>query len=231
MCGRFSITKTPEAMKALFEFENLPNLAARYNVAPTQAVAAVRLNEAGARGLAEMRWGLIPHWAKDGTMAAKMINARAETIAEKPAFRDAFAKRRCLIPCDGFYEWRMEEGKKQPFRIGMKGGALFAFAGLYERWEATEDAANWSKGEAVETLTIITTDANEKLHPIHHRMPVILPPEAYRSWLNPANDRDALMPLLKPYPAEPIAFYRVGTAVNNVRNDGPEVIEPLKKSA
>lgn len=217
-------------MKELFGFENLPNLPPRFNVAPTQPVAIVRQPESGSRELASLRWGLIPHWAKDASMASKMINARAETVDDKPVFREAFARRRCLVPVDGFYEWRMEDGKKQPFRIGMKGGDLFAFAGLYEGWEATEDAANWSKGELIETFTIITTTANEKLQPIHARMPVILPPDDYEKWLSPANDSASLKQMLRPYPAEPMAFYRVGMAVNNVRNDGPDVIEPLRKA-
>jgi putative SOS response-associated peptidase YedK len=228
MCGRYSLTTAPEAMRALFGFENLPNLPPRYNIAPTQPVAAVRLNDAGARELVLLRWGLIPHWAKDAGMAAKMINARAETVMTKPAFRDAFRRRRCLVPADGFYEWRTEDGRKQPFRIGMKGGAPFAFAGLWERWSATADGHGFTKGDAVESATVITTDANEKLRPIHPRMPAILPPEAFDRWLDPASDPDDALSLLGPYPPEPMAFYRVGTAVNNVRNDDPGCIAPLK---
>lgn len=231
MCGRFSITKTPEAIKAAFDFKNLPNLPPRYNVAPTQSVAAVRLSETGERELAQFYWGLIPHWAKDGSMASKMINARAETVAEKPAFREAISCRRCLIPSDGFYEWRQENGKKQAFRIGMKGGALFGLAGLFEQWRATDDSRNWSKEEMVETVTIITTQANDKLRPIHHRMPLIVPPEAYQRWLDPKSDLGEVHDTLATFPGENMAFYRVGSAVNNVRNDGPQVLEPLKKLA
>jgi len=229
MCGRYSLTTAPEAMRALFGFENLPNLPPRYNIAPTQQVAVVRNGEGSTRELVMMRWGLIPHWARDASMAAKMINARAETLTEKPSFRDAVKTRRCLVPADGFYEWRMEDGHKQPFRIGMKGGAPFAFAGLWERWTAT--GAGLDEGDEVETVTIVTTLANEKLRPIHARMPVILPPEAFDSWLDPANDPAAARALLKPYPAEPMAFYRVSQAVNNVRNHDPGCTAPLNSAA
>lgn len=235
MCGRYSLTTAPEAMRALFGFENLPNLPPRYNIAPTQQVAVVRApgdgGKAGLRELVMMRWGLIPHWAKDASIGARMINARAETLAEKPSFREALKTRRCLVPADGFYEWRTEDGRKQPFRIGMKGGALFAFAGLWERWTATATGGGLTEGERVESVTIVTTDANEKLRPIHPRMPVILPPEAFDGWLDPANDTAAARALLKPYPAEPMAFYRVRPAVNNARNDEPDCIAPLKEAA
>jgi putative SOS response-associated peptidase YedK len=228
MCGRYSLTTVPEAMRALFGFENLPNLEPRYNVAPTQAAAVVRIAASGARELAMLRWGLIPSWSKDASIASKLINARAETVAEKPSFRDAFQKRRCLIPADGFYEWRTEEGRKQPFRIGMKGGAPFAFAGLWERWTAPAASTGIAAGEVVETFTILTTEANNKLRPIHARMPVILPPACFAAWLDAANDQETLKALLHPFPAEPMAFYRVSTAVNNVRNDDPSCTAPLK---
>ena len=231
MCGRFSVTKTSEAIRAAFNFKNLPNVPARYNLAPGQSVAAVRLSQTGERELTQFYWGLIPHWANDGSMASKMINARAETVFEKPAFREAISRRRCLIPSDGFYEWRQENGKKQAFRIGMKGGALFAIAGLFERWHATQDSRNWSKDETVETVTIITIQANDKLRPIHHRMPVIVPPEAYQRWLDPKSNRSEVRHTLSTFRSENMAFYRVGNAVNNVSNDGPQVIEPLNKLA
>ena len=162
-------------------------------------------------------------------MAAKMINARAETLSEKPSFRDTVKPRRCLVPADGFYEWRMEDGHKQPFRIGMKGDAPFAFAGLWERWTAT--GAGLDEGGEVETVTIVTTFANDKLRPIHARMPVILPPEAFDGWLDPANDPAAACALLEPYPVEPMAFYRVSQAVNNVRNDDPSCTAPSNAAA
>ena len=219
MCGRYSLIATPEVMRGLFLFDNRPNLAARYNIAPTQHAPVVRIGAAG-RELALLSWGLVPPWAKDTAMGAKMINARAETVAEKPAFRAAYRKRRCLVPADGFYEWRTENGAKQPFRIGMKGGALFAFAGLWEHWTDPADAAR-----TVETFTILTTAANAKLRPIHPRMPVILSADRFAAWLD-ADAGPADVPL-GPHPVEPMAFYRVGTRVNNVRNDDPACIEPL----
>ena len=217
MCGRYSLTTAPEAMRQLFMFDNRPNLAARYNIAPTQQAPVVRSGAAG-RELALLRWGLIPSWAGDAAAGARMINARAETVAEKPAFRAAFCERRCLVPADGFYEWRTENGVRQPFRVGMKGGAPFAFAGLWERWTDPADEAR-----SLETFTILTAAANAKLRPIHPRMPVILPAERFAAWLDAA---PVDFPL-GPYPAEPMAFYRVGTRVNNVRNDDPACIEPL----
>ncbi len=222
MCGRFSLTTAPEAMRALFDYENFPNLEPRYNIAPTQPVAVVRTDvDGGVRELAMLRWGLVPHWARDISIGARMINARAETVASKPAFRDAFAARRCLIAADGFYEWRTEDGSKQPFRIGMKGGAPFAFAGLWESWSAPD-------GAILETVTIVTTAANDKLRPIHNRMPVILDRADYAAWLDTGGvDGPTAQALLKPYSSEPMAFYRVNRAVNNARNDSPDCIEPL----
>ena len=231
MCGRFSLTTAPEAMRNLFDYENLPNLEPRYNIAPTQMVACIRAGDGGKRQLDFLRWGLIPCWSKDAAAGARMINARAETVSEKPSFRESFAQRRCLIAADGFYEWRMEDGRKQPFRIGMKGGLPFAFAGLWESWTALADGAGIAAGETVETVTIVTTAANDKLRPIHARMPVILPQEAYGKWLDAANDRDSLLALLRPYPVESMAFYRVGPAVSNARNDNPDCIVPLKTAA
>jgi len=228
MCGRFSITTPPEAMRAIFDYENNPNLEPRFNVAPTQPIITIRMTDAGTRTLAMSRWGLIPSWSKDGVAATKMINARGETLSEKPSFREAFQQRRCLIPADGFYEWRMEEGKKQPFRIGMKGGVVFAFAGLWESWQAKQDGYGYEEGDLVETVTIVTIDANDKLRPIHHRMPVILPPEDYTAWLDPVNDVVNCRNLLKPYPVDLMAYYRVGVFVNNAHNDDARCIEPLK---
>jgi putative SOS response-associated peptidase YedK len=227
MCGRYSITTAPEALRRLFDFHNLPNLAARYNVAPTQAAPIVRLAADGPRELAMLRWGLVPHWAKDASIASRLINARAETVTEKPAFRDAFRHRRCLVPADGFYEWREEAGKRQPFRIGMKGGAPFAFAGLWESWTAKAAAGPVAAGETVETFAIVTTDANAKLRPIHPRMPVILAPGAYDAWLDASVPAEDACALLGPYPDAPMAFYRVSTRVNSVRNDDADCIAPL----
>lgn len=234
MCGRYTNTMTWAEMVALYEIHNIefrPNFDSRFNIAPTQSVPVVRLGDDGNRQLAMLRWGLLPSWSKDAAMGAKMINARSETVAEKPSFREAFRSRRCLVPADGFYEWRTEEGHKQPFRIGMKGGVPFAFAGLWEQWTAPVASTGIAEGEIVESFTIVTTVANDKLRPIHARMPVILGPETIGQWLDAANDQETLLSLLQPYPADPMAFYRVSTAVNNVRNDDPSCIAPLTANA
>lgn len=220
MCGRYSLTTAPEALRRLFNFDNMPNLAPRYNIAPTQDVAVIRAGDPGSRTLSMMRWGLIPSWSKEIGRSAPMINARADTISEKPSFRAAFETRRCLVPADGFYEWRTEEGKKQPFRIGMKGGAPMAFAGIWEQWESPE-------GSQTNSVAIVTTEANTKLHPIHGRMPVILNESDYDRWLG-AGDGSSVLPLLRPYPTDNMAFYRVGLRVNSVRNDDADCIAPLK---
>lgn len=234
MCGRYSLTTPAEAMAQLFGFTNpLPNLPARYNMAPTQFVPIVRAvpketdgrATKGARELVQVRWGLVPAWARDLSMGAKMINARAESVAEKPAFRDAFRKRRCLIPADGFYEWQASGRGKRPFRIGLKGGTpeampLFAFAGLWEWWEKAAD------GVPVETCTIVTTEANLPLRPIHERMPVILQPGDYTTWLDPAAPLKDAQALLKPYAADAMLVYPVSARVNNVRFDDAACIAP-----
>lgn len=221
MCGRYLITSTLEAIRKVFDVLESPNLQARYNVAPTQQVPAVRRGEEG-RELVQFRWGLVPFWAKDLSIGAKMINARSETVAEKPAFRAAFKQRRCLLPADGFYEWqRVESGPKQPHFIGVKQEGPFAFAGLWERWTDPE-------GARIESCTIITTTANPALEPIHHRMPVILAPRDYEAWLAPEAAADALLPLLKPYPEGEVRSFPVSRRVNNVRNDDPACIQPAE---
>lgn len=215
MCGRYSITTPLEALTELFDVESGLNLRPRYNVAPTQDVPVLRLGEAG-RELTTMYWGLVPFWAKDKSIGAKMINARSETAAEKPSFRQAYAKRRCLIPADGFYEWKTEGKVKQPWRITMADGAPFAFAGLWESWKDKE------AGETLVSCTILTTEANDALRPIHHRMPVILPRESYAQWLaEPAQD------LLKPWAGPALEAFKVSRHVNNARNDDPDCLEPL----
>ena len=238
MCGRYSLTSPMEAVRRLFDFPERPNLAVRVNIAPSQDVAAVRLGEDGAseRHFAWLRWGLIPSWvplgvprgvppgAKEPAIGNRMINARAETIAEKPAFRAAFRRRRCLIPADGFYEWKTERGRKQPYRIALEGGAPFAFAGLWERWEGSGEAG------AVESCTIVTTEANARLKAIHHRMPVILAPEAYVAWLDPATPGAEAQALLRPAPSEWFTAYRVSPKINSPANDDPALIEPLDEA-
>jgi len=220
MCGRFSLTTPTEGLRALFGFDELPNLPPRYNIAPTQDVAGVRLKgDDGAPSFTLFRWGLIPSWAKDPSIGSRMINARAETIAEKPAFRAAFRRRRCLIPADGFYEWeKLSDGGKQPWRVTLEGGVPFAFAGLWEDWLGAD-------GSEVETCTIVTTDAAPSIAHVHHRMPVILDPADHALWLRGTTDEAAA--LLHPYRGK-LVSYRVSTRVNSVRNDDAALLEPVE---
>ncbi|HEY9656670.1 MAG TPA: SOS response-associated peptidase, partial [Crinalium sp.] len=183
MCGRFSLTQSANALAETFQLETLPEWTPRYNVAPTQAVLAIAAAPAHSRQVRLFRWGLVPSWAKDLTIGAKLINARAETVAEKPSFRVAFKQRRCLILADGFYEWhRIDRKTKQPYYFQLADRQPFAFAGLWERWQGDDTV--------VETCTILTTQANELLQPIHDRMPVILAPEEYDRWLDPTATPD-----------------------------------------
>ena len=171
MCGRYTVTATPEVLRALFGYPEQPNFPPRFNIAPTQPIAIVRLMD-GKRQFALVRWGLLPSWVKDPKAFTLLINARGETVCEKPAFRAAMKRRRCLIPADGFYEWQAAAGRKQPFYVRAKSGAPFAFAGLWETWEGPN-------GEELDTAAIVTTRANRALSPIHDRMPVVVPPEAF----------------------------------------------------
>jgi putative SOS response-associated peptidase YedK len=219
MCGRYSITTPVEGMQRAFGFPERPNLRPRYNLAPTQSAPVVRLGEDGRRHLASLRWGLIPSWAKEASIGNKLINARAETLAEKPSFRGPLKSRRCLVLADGFYEWREADGAKQPYRIALDDGGPFAFAGLWDRWVRPGD-------EALETFTIITTAANDLLRPIHDRMPVMLDPAAYDLWLT-APPREALAALDARIRPHRMTAYRVGTRVNSPKNDDPACIEPM----
>jgi|SRR5579883_1868812 len=230
MCGRYTLTTPAEAMQRLFGFTGaLPNWPARYNIAPTQPVPVVRLTaDRRRREIVQLRWGLVPAWAKDLSMGATLINARAEGIESKPAFRAAFRARRCLVPADSFFEWRKSGASRTPYRIGLAGGtpeamAPFAFAGLWERWTP-------AGGEAVESCTIVTTEANERLRDIHGRMPVILDPADFAAWLDPATPPAAALALLKPYPAEAMMLYPVSTRVNSVRFDDPDCIAAAAES-
>ena len=226
MCGRYSLTVTPDELYRLFGIDDKLNLQPRFNVAPTQAAPVVR-KTGGEKNMDMLRWGLIPPWSKDASIASKLINARGETVAEKPSFRSAYESRRCLVPVDGFYEWRTEGGKKQPFRIGFREGKPFAFAGLWESWTVPEGLKD--TGDTVETFTIVTTNANPKLVPIHHRMPVIVDPTDYELWLEGGSDEANAV--IKPFSQDDMAFYRVSTRVNNVRNDDEACVEPLKKAS
>lgn len=205
-----------------FGIEEAIQLEPRYNIAPTQVVAIVRNEESGVRReLRLVKWGLIPFWAKDPKIASRLINARSESVAEKPAFRSAFKNRPCLVPADGFYEWKKAEGKKQPYYFGLADGKPLAFAGLWERWKAPE-------GDVIESCTILTTEANELLQPIHDRMPVILKPEDYDLWLDPKMKKAELVkPLLQPFPPDQMAGYPVSEMVNKADHEGPDCVRPL----
>ncbi len=222
MCGRYSITTAPEALRALFEFEESPNLRPRYNLAPTQD-APVVVEADGQRHLRSLRWGLVPAWAKDTSGGARMINARSETVAEKPSFRDAYKKRRCLVPADGFYEWRTEAGKKQPYRVTTKADAPFAFAGLWERWRPKGPSPSVEE-EIVETFTILTTDAAPSIHHIHHRMPVMLRPDQWHTWLDV--EAEEASSVLAPFDDKGLIAFPVSTRVGSVKNDDPSLLEP-----
>ena len=225
MCGRYTITSPLEGLRQLFLFEEMPNLAPRFNVAPSQEAPVVRLEDDGKRHLRLLRWGLIPSWAKDRSIGYKTINARAETVADKPAFRSAFRRRRCLVLADGFFEWQKRDKGKQPYRIVLADRGAFAMAGLWESWRDPE------AGERVESFTIIVTDANERLAAIHDRMPVILPPEAHAPWLEAETAREDLLALMRPYPGEAMEAYPVSTLVNKPANDEPACIEALEPQA
>jgi putative SOS response-associated peptidase YedK len=218
MCGRYLITTNVEALRRLFGFKGGPDLQPRFNLAPTQSAPVVRLSAAGERELVILRWGLIPSWAKDPAIGNRMINARAETLAEKASFRAALRDRRCLVLADGFYEWQKQGAKKQPYFIKAADGLPFAMGGLWERWN---DRAG---GETIESFTIVTTAANEALQPIHERMPIILDASAQETWLR-TRSAEGLAPLLGPS-AIPMSAYPVTKFVNSPKNDSPACIEP-----
>jgi putative SOS response-associated peptidase YedK len=217
MCGRYTLRTPVETLVERFEINEYPSsITPSYNIAPSQGVAAV-IAENGKRKLEMLHWGLIPSWAKDPEVGNKMINARAETVAEKPSYRKAFKERRCLILADGFYEWQKTDSGKQPFYIRMEDESPFAFAGLWESWQ---------NGREIRSCTIITTSPNEVAAQVHNRMPVILHPEDYEMWLDPDFDeREPLTTLLKPFPAEAMEAYPVSRKVNRPANNDPEVIE------
>jgi len=258
MCGRFTLTTPTDEISEYFRILGGVEGSAprrprpRYNIAPTQPVACVRQTVAAdtetetpggppARELVEMRWGLIPYWAKDPAIGNRMINARSESVADKPAYREAFRKRRCLVVADGFYEWKRLRGAKQPYFIYMGNHQPFAFAGLWERWKPRRDQLDkivaagqpevtLSTDGRVESCAFLTTVPNELLEPIHDRMPVILPQEHWDSWLNPdLQDANELSNLLLPYPTSQMRVHPVSTLVNKPGNDERACIEPLKR--
>jgi putative SOS response-associated peptidase YedK len=217
MCGRFAFYSPAEATAALFGATGATDLKARYNIAPTQFIAAIRSDEEAGRELTEFRWGLVPFWAKDPSIGNRMINARAETVAEKPSFRNAYRKRRCLVLADGFYEWHTEGGVKVPYFISLASGEPFAFAGLWEHWESKET------GEALQTATIITTEANRYLSQLHHRMPVVLEPDTADRWM--AGDMALLDEAATAGPA--LQAWPVDRKVNNARNESTDLIDAV----
>jgi putative SOS response-associated peptidase YedK len=222
MCGRFTLTVDPSTVQLQFALEFVPpGLAPRYNIAPTQPVLA--LTNEGTRAASLLRWGLIPSWAKDASIGSRLINARAETLAEKPAFKNAFRRWRCVIFADGFYEWQARpEGGKRPLYIRLEDGVPFAFAGLWEVWKPS-DSEDWLR-----TCTIVTTEPNAFMAPIHNRMPVILDRAGMADWLTEGDvDPAALAPLLRPYDSGALAAYEVSRAVNGPQLDAPELIRPL----
>lgn len=224
MCGRYSQSQSAEIIAQAFQVDNVPTLKPRYNIAPTQSVPTVLQTSASSnRQFKMLHWGLIPSWAKDPKMGAKLINARAETVAQKPAFRTAFRQRRCLVLADGFYEWQQQESKKekQPFYFRRSDRSLFAFAGLWEHWVDTT-------GEEIESCTLLTTEPNELMRPIHNRMPVILDPKDYDLWLDlEVKQSELLEPLLRPYPSEEMMAYPVSKTVNKPSNDSAQCIESI----
>ena len=225
MCGRYAITSAPEALRALFGYAEQPNFPARYNIAPTQPIAIVRLVE-GKREFALVRWGLLPSWVKNPNEFSLIINARGESVCDKPAFRAAMKRRRCLIPADGFYEWQASgKGPKRPFYIHARSGKPMAFAGLWETWEGPN-------GEEVDTAAIVTTRANRTLSPLHDRMPVIIAPDAFDLWLNCGEvDARTAEALIQPAPDDLLEAWPVSTAVKRTANDNAALILPLDLSA
>ena len=223
MCGRYTITSAPEAIRALFRYEEEPQFPPRYNIAPTQPIPVVRLID-GRRHFALVRWGLLPSWVKDPSGFSLLINARGESVCEKPAFRAAMKHRRCLIPTDGFYEWQAGARGKQPFYIRTKSGQPVAFAGLWETWTGPN-------GEEVDTAAIVTTRANRTLSHLHDRMPVVVPAEAFDLWLDCMNvDARTAEALIMPAPEDQFEFWPVSQLVNRTANDGPKLLDRIVPS-
>lgn len=249
MCGRFTLRAAPQDVARHFLLFDVPSFSPRYNIGPGQVIGAVRAlsesnhfalrsdgqqvqsqdqpamaSEIANREWAWLRWGLVPHWSDDPSIGSRLINARAETVLSKPAFRSAARYRRCLIPADGFYEWKTVGRRKQPFFIHLAGNRLFALAGLWDHWQSPT-------GEILETCTVLTVEPNPLIAKIHNRMPLILPPEAYNAWLDPSlTEFDALNQWLKPYPEEDMCMIPVSPYVNAIHNEGARCLEPAASS-
>ena len=221
MCGRFVMTLSPEKIQHVFGVTEVPAITPRYNIAPTQNILAVCQNGDGFRHLKMFRWGLIPHWAKESSIGNKMINARCETIGEKPAFRGPIRFHRCLVLASGFFEWQRLDGRKQPYLIQRKDGEPMAFAGIWDHWK--------NSAETIESCAILTTEANRLMLDIHHRMPVILSPSEFDLWLDRSiTEAETLQGLYTPFPSESLQAIPVSTAVNNPRHDSPDCLDPLE---
>jgi putative SOS response-associated peptidase YedK len=221
MCGRFTLGATATDLAAQFNLATVPTWTPRYNIAPRQEVLVILQSCPQASREARLhRWGLVPSWAKDPTIGNRLINARAETVASRPAFRLAFKERRCLVLADGFYEWHTEGARKQPYHIRLRDGRPFAFAGLWEHWEGEE--------AAIDSCTLLTTTPNEVMRPLHDRMPVILSAAEYDQWLDSrGQDVKPLQAILCPYPGDDLIAYPVSTRVNNPAHDSPECVTPV----
>jgi putative SOS response-associated peptidase YedK len=221
MCGRFARTSSVETFAKLFDASAIDDLAPTYNIAPTHELLLARSAPDGHRELVTLHWGLVPHWSQGPDPKYAMINARADSVATKPAYRDAFKRRRCLIAADGFFEWKQTGKTKQPYFVRLRGGQPFAFAGLWDRWAAAGQVP-------IDSCTIITCNANPLVAEIHERMPVILPPRLYDAWMNPdQKSTNALTALLKPYPDLLMEAYPVGLAVNSPKNDSAGLVRPI----
>jgi putative SOS response-associated peptidase YedK len=230
MCGRYTLSSPGDMIAEVFDLVDVPEVLPRYNLAPTQEAAVVRVTAPGApRTLARLRWGLIPAWAKDPSIGNRMINARAESVGEKPAYRDSFRRRRCLVPADGFYEWKRVGKGKQPYLIRRRDRRPFGFAGLWSSWHAPDAAPDAAPRE---TFTILTTSPNDLMRDLHDRMPVILGQADFAAWLDPANrDTAALQTLLVPSAAAGWEAIPVSTRVNSPAHDAADCIEPLAAPA
>jgi len=222
MCGRFTLQIPPELLAEIFGLTEIPVYPSRYNIAPTQKVLAIRtVADNEHRELVSLKWGLIPSWAKDPSIGNRMINARAETVHEKPAFRNAIKHHRCIVPASGFFEWLHEGSTAKPLYVRLKNGSPMCFAGIWEHWKSPE-------GEIVESCSILTTKSNKLIEPLHERMPVILHQQEFSLWLDrEITDPEKLQHLYQPYPADLMEMYPVSSLVNRPRNDIPELIVPF----
>lgn len=224
MCGRFPLHVSDEELQQAFQVSGDVEVPTRYNIPPGQDVPVVRAGNGNSsdRELASFQWGLVPFWADDPDIGSNLINARAETVQEKPSFRDAYRKRRCIVPASGFYEWKSENGSKQPYFIKPENRSLFGFAGLWEHWTDEEEE------QEIHSCTILTTSPNRLMKPIHNRMPVILPLSRYDPWLDPDEDPDHLSSFLTPCQSSELEAYPVPQEVNNPEYDEPSCIEPIE---